>query len=104
MAYWDADGGRTYHHTAPVNAIYGLHEALIALEEEGLAARHARHRRLHAALAAGLEALGLTFHVTAPHRLPQLNAVVVPDGVDEAACGAPCCSATTWRSARGSVR
>src|SRR6185503_10330118 len=77
--------GRTYHHTAPINALYGLHEALVALEEEGLAAAHARHRRMHAALAAGLEAAGLRFLVAAEHRLPQLNAVLAPDGIDEAA-------------------
>ena len=84
MAYWDGEGGRTYHHTAPVNAIYSLHEALLALEEEGLDVRHARHRRLHEALVAGLEALGLSLPVAPAHRLPQLNAVSVPDGGDEA--------------------
>src|SRR6185295_16681500 len=85
MSYWGGEGGRTYHHTAPINALYGLHEALVALEEEGLAAAHARHRRMHAALAAGLEAAGLRFLVAAEHRLPQLNAVLAPDGIDEAA-------------------
>ncbi len=85
MSYWGGTGGRTYHHTAPINALYGLHEALLALEEEGLAAVQARHRRLHLALAAGIEAAGLGFLVTAAHRLPQLNAVLVPDGIDEAA-------------------
>jgi len=85
MSYWGGEGGRTYHHTAPINALYGLHEALVALEEEGLAPAHARHRRMHAALAAGLEAAGLQFLVAAEHRLPQLNAVLVPEGIDEAA-------------------
>jgi alanine-glyoxylate transaminase/serine-glyoxylate transaminase/serine-pyruvate transaminase len=85
LAYWDAQGGRTYHHTAPINALYGLHEALVALSEEGLDAAIARHRRCHLMLAAGLEAMGLELTVPAAHRLPQLNVVGVPEGVDEAA-------------------
>jgi alanine-glyoxylate transaminase/serine-glyoxylate transaminase/serine-pyruvate transaminase len=85
MSYWGGEGGRAYHHTAPVNAIYGLHEALAALFEEGMEAAIARHRRMHEALASGLAALELDFHVAKAHRLPQLNAVVVPDGIDEAA-------------------
>lgn len=85
MAYWDGDGGRTYHHTAPVNAMYGLHEALVMLQEEGLEAAHARHARMHGALVAGLEAMGLGMLVNEGDRLPQLNTVRVPDGVDEAA-------------------
>jgi alanine-glyoxylate transaminase/serine-glyoxylate transaminase/serine-pyruvate transaminase len=85
MSYWGGEGGRTYHHTAPINALYGLHEALVALEEEGLAAAQARHRATHEALAAGIEAAGLKFLVAPAHRLPQLNAVLVPDGIDEAA-------------------
>jgi alanine-glyoxylate transaminase/serine-glyoxylate transaminase/serine-pyruvate transaminase len=84
LGYW-ASGSRTYHHTAPVNALYGLHEALLMLHEEGLEAAWARHRRNHLALVNGLQALGLTLHVADEHRLPQLNMVVVPDGVDEAA-------------------
>ena len=84
LGYWSS-GSRTYHHTAPVNALYGLHEALRMLREEGLENAWARHRRNHLALAAGLDALGLSLLVAEPHRLPQLNMVVVPDGVDEAA-------------------
>jgi alanine-glyoxylate transaminase/serine-glyoxylate transaminase/serine-pyruvate transaminase len=84
MSYWGGEGGRTYHHTAPINALYGLHEALVVLEEEGLANAHARHRRMHEALAAGVEAAGLEFLVAPAHRLPQLNAVRVPAGIDEA--------------------
>ena len=84
LGYW-ASGSRTYHHTAPVNALYGLHEALLMLREEGLEAAWQRHRRNHLALAAGLETLGLTLFVTEEHRLPQLNMVVVPESVDEAA-------------------
>jgi alanine-glyoxylate transaminase/serine-glyoxylate transaminase/serine-pyruvate transaminase len=84
MGYWGGEGGRTYHHTAPINALYGLHEALLALLEEGLEAAHARHRRMHEAFAAGIEAAGLSFLVEPAHRLPELNAVKVPEGVDEA--------------------
>jgi alanine-glyoxylate transaminase/serine-glyoxylate transaminase/serine-pyruvate transaminase len=85
MSYWGGDGGRTYHHTAPINALYGLHECLVALFEEGLQASIVRHARVHEALAAGIEALGLEFLVAPPHRLPQLNTVRVPRGIDEAA-------------------
>jgi alanine-glyoxylate transaminase/serine-glyoxylate transaminase/serine-pyruvate transaminase len=84
MSYWGGEGGRAYHHTAPVNAIYGLHEALTVLSEEGLEASIGRHRRMHEALASGVAALGLDFLVAKAHRLPQLNTVRVPDGVDEA--------------------
>jgi alanine-glyoxylate transaminase/serine-glyoxylate transaminase/serine-pyruvate transaminase len=85
MSYWGGDGGRTYHHTAPINALYGLHESLVALFEEGQQAVLVRHARTHEALVAGIEALGLKLLVAEPHRLPQLNAVLVPDGIDEAA-------------------
>ena len=85
MSYWGGDGGRTYHHTAPINALYGLHESLVALFEEGQQAVLVRHARTHEALAAGIEAAGLNFLVAPAHRLPQLNTVLVPEGVDEAA-------------------
>lgn len=85
MSYWGGEGGRTYHHTAPINALYGLHESLVALFEEGQQAVFVRHARMHEALVAGLEALGLEMLVAPGHRLPQLNTVKVPDGVDEAA-------------------
>ena len=85
MGYWGPEGGgRSYHHTAPINALYGLHEALVMLHEEGLEKAIARHRRHHLALVAGLEALGLQMLVEEPYRLPQLNTVSVPEGVDEA--------------------
>ena len=85
-AYWDPDGSkRAYHHTAPVNMVYALHHALVRLHDEGLEATWARHRAVHAALATGLEALGLRFVVPEAERLPQLNAVYVPEGVDDAA-------------------
>jgi alanine-glyoxylate transaminase/serine-glyoxylate transaminase/serine-pyruvate transaminase len=79
-SYWSAD--RVYHHTAPVNMTYALREALLAVVEEGLPARIARHARNHLALRAGLEALGLAY---IPERsLAPLNAVKVPEGVDDA--------------------
>jgi len=86
VGYW-GDGGsgakRAYHHTAPVNALYGLHEALVMLSEEGIENSWARHRHMHDALRAGLEAMGLSFVVDADHRLPQLNSVWAPAGVAE---------------------
>ncbi len=87
LGYWGSEGGkqRTYHHTAPINPLYGLHEALVILCEEGLEAAWKRHRRMHEALKAGVEAMGLSFFVAPEYRLPQLNAVTVPEGVDEAA-------------------
>lgn len=84
MAYWDGSGGRSYHHTAPINMLYALHESLIMLRAEGLEAAWARHQASHERLRAGLEELGLDLLVKPPHNLPQLNAVVVPAGVDEA--------------------
>ena len=84
MAYWGGGAKRTYHHTAPVNALYGLHEALVILKEEGLEAAWDRHERHHQALAAGVDALGLSLFVEPSARLPQLNAVTVPFGIDEA--------------------
>ena len=85
MGYWGGGARRAYHHTAPVNDVYALHEALLMLQEEGLAAAHARHRHNHEALVAGLEAMGLAMAVAPEHRLPQLNSVLIPDGVDDAA-------------------
>ena len=84
MGYWGAGAKRTYHHTAPVNALYGLHEALLMLKEEGLENAHARHLRNHQALRAGLENLGFEYIGKDGARLPQLNAVKLPAGVDEA--------------------
>ena len=83
LPYWEG-GARTYHHTAPINPLYGLHEALLMLVEEGLEAAWRRHAELHAALVEGLEGLGLSLFVEAPHRLPELNLVAVPEGVDDA--------------------
>lgn len=83
MEYWDTKEKRSYHHTAPVNALYGLQEALLALQEEGIETAWDRHRTNHLALRAGLDSLGLEFIVPEAERIPQLNAVGVPKGVDE---------------------
>ena len=83
MGYWGS-GKRVYHHTAPINLLYGLHEALAMLQEEGLENSWARHRHQHLALRSGIEAMGLALLVHESARLPQLNAIVVPEGVDEA--------------------
>jgi len=85
MGYWGQGTRRAYHHTAPVNAMYALHEALLMVHEEGLENAWERHRRNHLALKAGLEAMGIRFIVDEPHRLPQLNAIAIPEGVDDAA-------------------
>jgi len=84
MGYWGGEQKRSYHHTAPVNALYGLHEALVMLREEGIEYAWARHRKNHTALKAGLEALGLELIVPEAERLPQLNAVSIPAGIDDA--------------------
>ncbi|MFT4654274.1 MAG: alanine-glyoxylate transaminase/serine-glyoxylate transaminase/serine-pyruvate transaminase [Patiriisocius sp.] len=84
MAYWGQGGKRAYHHTAPVNSIYALHESLRILHEEGLQASWQRHADMHLALKAGLENIGLEFMVEETYRLPQLNLVGIPDGVEDA--------------------
>ena len=85
LGYWSGEGKRTYHHTAPINPLYGLHEALVMLAEEGIENAWARHRAQHEALKAGLEKLGLEFIVPEAERLPQLNSVTIPAGADDAA-------------------
>lgn len=85
MDYWGGDAKRSYHHTAPVNALYALHESLVMVQEEGLEHAWARHKHHHSAFAAGIHAMGLGLVVDASDRLPQLNAVNIPAGVDEAA-------------------
>jgi len=85
MGYWGPNAKRAYHHTAPVNALYALHESLVMLQDEGLENSWARHYDNHLILRAGLEAMGLLFIVDEDYRLPQLNSVTIPDGVDEAA-------------------
>jgi alanine-glyoxylate transaminase/serine-glyoxylate transaminase/serine-pyruvate transaminase len=83
LGYWGATT-RTYHHTAPTNSLFGLHEALLLINEEGLENSWARHQRHHVALKAGLEAMGLKFLVKPEYQLPQMNAVICAEGVDEA--------------------
>ena len=83
LGYW-GETTRTYHHTAPTNSLLGLHEALLLIREEGLENSWARHQRHHVALKAGLEAMGLKFLVKEEHQLPQMNAVLCPEGIDEA--------------------
>jgi alanine-glyoxylate transaminase/serine-glyoxylate transaminase/serine-pyruvate transaminase len=84
LGYWSAGAKRTYHHTAPINALYGLHEALVMVQEEGLENAWTRHQHNYEALKAGVEAMGLQFFVKESERLPQLNAITVPAGIDEA--------------------
>jgi alanine-glyoxylate transaminase/serine-glyoxylate transaminase/serine-pyruvate transaminase len=111
MGYWGGSSKRAYHHTAPVNDLYALHESLVMLQEEGLEKAWARHRLNHEALVAGLEAMGLSMTVAREHRLPQLNLVTIPQGVDDAAvrtallrdfdleigAGLGALAGTTWR-------
>lgn len=82
--YWSGEGKRAYHHTAPVNSLYALHESLVMLQNEGLENSWQRHRDMHNKLAQGLAELGLEFIVPADERLPQLNTVKIPEGVDDA--------------------
>jgi alanine-glyoxylate transaminase/serine-glyoxylate transaminase/serine-pyruvate transaminase len=81
--YWGSD--RFYHHTAPISMNYALREALALVVEEGLVARHARHKLNAQALSAGLAAMGTGYATAEGHRLPQLHCVLIPDGVDDLA-------------------
>jgi alanine-glyoxylate transaminase/serine-glyoxylate transaminase/serine-pyruvate transaminase len=82
LNYWG--GQRAYHHTAPINMLYGLREALLLFFEEGPDDVFARHMLHHRALVAGVEAMGLSLAVAPEDRMPQLNAITIPDGVDDA--------------------
>jgi len=84
MGYWGGSAKRAYHHTAPVNSLYALHESLVIVQEEGLEQSWQRHASNHRALVAGIESLGLSFVVDAACRLPQLNLVKFPDTRDDA--------------------
>jgi len=84
MAYWGKGTKRAYHHTAPINSLYALHESLVILQEEGLENAWSRHQNNHLTLRAGFEAMGLSLIVNEADRLPQLNAVSIPEGVDDA--------------------
>jgi len=79
--YWGNE--RKYHHTAPINMIYAIREALRIIAEEGLESRFSRHILNHRALVAGIEAMGLSMLVPEKERLPMLNAVRIPDGVND---------------------
>ena len=81
--YW-AGAKRAYHHTAPISAMYAMREALRLVLEEGLENRFQRHQQNHENLRDGLEAMGFEFLVEKQYRLPMLNAVIIPEGVDEA--------------------
>jgi alanine-glyoxylate transaminase/serine-glyoxylate transaminase/serine-pyruvate transaminase len=84
--YWGEAGGprdRAFHHTAPVANVYGFREALRLIMDEGLEARYARHRAAHERLVAGLESLGLSLFTPRAHRLPMLNVIGIPEGVDD---------------------
>ncbi|WP_024851959.1 pyridoxal-phosphate-dependent aminotransferase family protein [Hydrogenovibrio kuenenii] len=85
MGYWGQGTKRAYHHTAPINALYALHESLLMLQEEGLENAWARHKAMHDKLKVGLEEMGIGFVVDESVRLPQLNSVWIPEGVDDAA-------------------
>lgn len=80
-SYWGAE--RKYHHTAPINMIYGLREAVRIIAEEGLENRFARHRVNHEAFVAGIEAMGLSMLVPEAERLPMLNAIRIPEGAGD---------------------
>ena len=82
LGYW-GETTRTYHHTAPINSLFALHEALLLLKEEGLENSWARHMRHHLALKAGMEAMGLEFLVKEAYRLPQMNAIKIPESLQK---------------------
>ena len=84
MGYWGKGAKRAYHHTAPVNTLYGLHESLVMLTEEGLENSWSRHKENHLLLKAGLSELGISYLVDESSRLPQLNSVFIPEGSDDA--------------------
>ncbi|MBB44434.1 MAG: alanine--glyoxylate aminotransferase [Rhodospirillaceae bacterium] len=84
MDYWGEGSSRSYHHTAPINSLYGLHESLTLLQEEGIENAWQRHSSMHLALRHGIEALDLSFLVAENDRLPQLNTICIPDSVNEA--------------------
>jgi alanine-glyoxylate transaminase / serine-glyoxylate transaminase / serine-pyruvate transaminase len=77
-------GSHRYHHTAPISMFYALREALLAIADEGIEKRWERHRRCHEFFVREIEAMGLRMHVPAAHRIPTLNTVCVPKGVDDA--------------------
>ena len=83
MGYWGKGAKRAYHHTAPVNTLYGLHESLVMLTEEGLENSWNRHQQNHQLLRDGLQPLGISYLVDESCRLPQLNSVIIPEGLSD---------------------
>ena len=83
MGYWGKGAKRAYHHTAPVNTLYGLHESLVMLTEEGLENSWNRHQENHQLLRDGLQNFGIHYLVEESSRLPQLNSVIIPDGLND---------------------
>ena len=83
MGYWGKSAKRAYHHTAPVNTLYGLHESLVMLTEEGLENSWQRHQDNHILLRDGLQNLGINFLVDESSRLPQLNSIFIPKNTDD---------------------
>ena len=84
MAYWGEGAKRAYHHTAPVNALYALHESLLMVKEEGIENAWQRHQQNHLRLKAGFDKLGLNIVPPEGERLAQLNTVTIPEGNDDA--------------------
>jgi alanine-glyoxylate transaminase/serine-glyoxylate transaminase/serine-pyruvate transaminase len=82
ISYWEG-AKRAYHHTAPVNMLYGMYEALHVILEEGVDKVFARHQAAHEQLLAGLQELGLSMYVAPEARLPMLNAITIPEGADD---------------------
>ena len=80
--YWSGKT-RVYHHTAPINMLYGLYQALFDIIDEGVENVHARHKKNHEYLVDGLESLDLEMLVKKPYRLPMLNAVKIPEGIND---------------------
>ena len=84
VSYWGSASKRSYHHTAPINALYGLHEALLLLQEEGIENSWQRHKNNSEKFIAGLKKLGLEIFVKEGQRLPELATIKIPEGVDDA--------------------
>jgi alanine-glyoxylate transaminase/serine-glyoxylate transaminase/serine-pyruvate transaminase len=84
LSYWGGSSKRAYHHTAPINSLYALHEALLILKEEGIENSWKRHKANGEKLVQELEKIGLKPFVKEEERLPQLTSVTVPEGIDEA--------------------
>ena len=84
LSYWSGTAKRSYHHTAPINSLYALHESLLLLKEEGIENTWQRHKNNGEKLVQELEKIGLKPFVIENERLPQLLSIAIPEGVDEA--------------------